>query len=73
MSRCRSSPPFGVVTEIYYLRFAIPNESGGCPDESVSSCLAEGLFHPMNGSRLGIPRERKNFSQANEMLWMVSF
>jgi hypothetical protein len=27
----------------------------------------------MNGSRSGIPRERKNRSQANEMLWIVTF
>ena len=27
----------------------------------------------MNGSRFGMPRERKNRSQANEMLWIVTF
>jgi len=27
----------------------------------------------MNGSRSGIPRERKNRSQANEMLWIATF
>jgi hypothetical protein len=39
---------------------------------SSSSRFGEGLPHPVNASRFGIPRERKNRSQASEILWMVT-
>ena len=40
---------------------------------SSSSCLTASLLHPVNGSRFGMPRERKKSSQASEMLWIVIF
>src|ERR1700747_2113646 len=53
-----------------HLPFAISNEPQA---SSSSSCLTACLPHLMNGSRSGMPRERKNRSQANEMLWIVTF
>jgi hypothetical protein len=55
---------------ICYLRFAISKE---LQESSSSSCLTRDPIHPVNGSWFGIPRERKNRSQANEMLWIVTF
>jgi hypothetical protein len=49
------------------LLFAIANDPQA---SSSSSCRTACLPHLMNGSRSGMPRERKNRSQAKEMLWV---
>jgi hypothetical protein len=52
------------------LLFAVANDPQA---SSSSSCRTACLPHLMNGSRSGMPRERKNRSQAKEMLWIVTF